>query len=404
MEETADKQPNDNKKDTDLFDYLEIIARRKKLVLTVTLVAFAFSIVYALLLPKIYSATTRILPPQPDQGLMGLLLGQSEGAGGMTGLIGSELGTGTLAEQYVTILESEAIKDAIIDRFKLMELNKVRYRLDMYKLMEKSAYIEAGKEDGIISITVEDEHPEMAADIANAYVDELNGLVARMSVSGAALNRRFLEGRLVRARADLARSEDALKAFQSKNKVMDVPAQATVAIEGVAQLKAQLAVQEVQLSTLRRTFTDSSQEVKDASSSVESLKSQVTRLEGGNSPDVIPALGSVPSLGQEFVRLMREFKTQDMIVDLLTKQYELTKMTEAKDINTIQVIQTARVPDKKIKPKRAEIVFCVTFFSFISSIVWILFRKYQEDLSEDEQKKWKAVKSALSWRQSGNQG
>ena len=398
MQETAIKQPNDNKEELDLLDYLEIVVRGKKVILTVTLVAFALSIVIALLLPKIYSATARILPPKPDSGLMGLMMGQSGGTGGMAGLAGNMLGLGTLSDQYASILESEAVKDPIIDRFKLMDEYNERYRLDMYKKMEKTVDIEAGKKDGIISITVEDEDPKKAADIANAYIDELGKREVEMSVSDASLNRKFLEGRLVRARADLSSAEDALKSFQSKNKMLDVPAQAAVTIEGLAQLKAQLAVQEVQLSTLRRTFTDSSQEVKDALASIASLNSQVSRLEGRSSPGVIPAFGSVPSLGQEYVRLMREFKTQEMLVDFLTKQYELAQLTEAKDIPSIQVVQRAQVPDKKIKPKRAKIVIVVTFLSFCGSLMWLLLKEYQKKLSEDERMRWKIIKMALSFK------
>ena len=401
MQETAIKQPNDNKEELDLLDYLEIVVRGKKVILTVTLVAFALSIVIALLLPKIYSATARILPPKPDSGLMGLMMGQSGGTGGMggmAGLAGNVLGLGTLSDQYASILESEAVKDPIIDRFKLMDEYNERYRLDMYKKMEKTVDIEAGKKDGIISITVEDEDPKKAADIANAYIDELGKREVEMSVSDASLNRKFLEGRLVRARADLSSAEDALKSFQSKNKMLDVPAQAAVTIEGLAQLKAQLAVQEVQLSTLRRTFTDSSQEVKDALASIASLNSQVSRLEGRSSPGVIPAFGSVPSLGQEYVRLMREFKTQEMLVDFLTKQYELAQLTEAKDIPSIQVVQRAQVPDKKIKPKRAKIVIVVTFLSFCGSLMWLLLKEYQKKLSKDERMRWKIIKMALSFK------
>jgi uncharacterized protein involved in exopolysaccharide biosynthesis len=331
---------------------------------------------------------------------MGMMLGQM-GGGVLPSLAGGMLGMVTPADQYASILQSERIMDAIIDRFKLMEEYHKDYRLDMYKKMSKIVEVKAGKRDGIITIAVEDENPKKAAAIANAYIDELGKLVAEMSISGASLNRRFLEERLARARADLARAEEAVKSFQTKYKAISVTDQAKASIEGVALLKGQLAVQEAQLSALRSQLTDSTQEVKALKATINNLNSQIARLEGVGT-GAIPSVGSVPDLGQEQVRLFREFKTQEMIVELLTKQNELAKLTQAKDINTIQVIQKAMVPDKKIKPKRILIVIGATFFTFICSVLWILARHYLENLSEEELKSWRRLKSALAWKQSVN--
>lgn len=387
---TLNVEPGSVEEEIDFLDYLEIILRRKKMIIMVTITAFVLSIVLALVLPKIYSATARILPPQQDQGLMAMMM-SGAGGGGLASLAGGILGTGTPADQYASILQSERIKGVIIDRFKLMEEYKADYRLDMYAKMEKIVEISAGKKDGIITITVEDEEPKKAADIANAYIDELGKLVAQMSISAAGGNRGFLEGRLVRARVDLARAEDAMKAFQSKNKAISVPDQAKASIEGVALLKAQLAVQEAQLSALRSQFTDSTQEVQTIRATVRNLNSQIAKLEGTSDGGAIPSVGSVPALVQEQVRLLREYKTQEMIVELLTKQYELAKLTEAKDINSIQVIQRAEVPDKKIKPKRRNLVLGITFVAFIFSVVYVVVLSYIAMMPSNERQRWQRI-------------
>lgn len=386
---TSNLEPVSNDEEIDFLEYLEIILRRKKIILLVTISAFILSIVLALVLPKIYSSTARILPPQQDQGLMAMMMSSAGGAG-LASLAGSMLGTGTPADQFASILQSERIKGAIIDRFKLMEEYKVDYRLDMYTKMEKIVEIKAGKKDGIITITVEDEDPKKAADIANAYIDELGKLVSQLGVSDARSNRGFLEGRLVRARVDLVRAEEAMKAFQSKNNAISVPDQAKASIEGVALLKAQLAVQEAQLSALRSQFTDSTQEVQNLKATVRNLKSQIARLEGMGT-GAIPSVGSVPALAQNYVRLLREFKTQEMLVELLTKQYELAKLTEAKDISSIQVIQRAEVPDKKIKPKRRNLVLGITFVAFIFSVSFVVLLSYIAMMPANERQRWQRI-------------
>ena len=276
-----------------LLDYLEIIAKRWRMIVRVTVVGFVISIAIAFILPKFYSSTALILPPQQDSNLTGMMSALS---GGMAGLAGDLLGKGTAADLYVGILNSRAMKDALIDRLNLMEVYEQKYRLDAYKVLDKRAAISSGKKDGIISITVVDKNPKLAADLANAYAEELGKLTVRLNITGAGKNRGYLENRLVKAKTDLTKAEEALKIFQSSNKAFDVPEQAKASIQGAAQLKAQLAVQEVQLAGMRSRFTDTTQEVMDAKAAIAKLKAQMAQVEGGGggalSPQWVPFLNS----------------------------------------------------------------------------------------------------------------
>ncbi len=305
---------------------------------------------------------------------------------------------GTPADLYASILQSEVIKDKIIDRFDLMKVYNETYRLDLYKKMDKLVNIEAGRKDGIVSITVEDKVPQRAADIANAYVEALGNLNVNLNIYDAGKNRIFLEGRLAKAKSDLVLAENALKAFQTKSKAFQVPGQAETTITGIAQMKARLASQEVQLSVLRTTFTDSSEEVTNALTSIANLKSQISRLENGNTSGAIPSLGSVPALGQENVRLMRELNIQEALVDDLTKQYEKASLFEANNISSIQVIQKARVPDKKTKPRRTKIVIFSTIFAFMCSTGAAIARELYDRLPSDAQRRIiNLIQMLLSW-------
>jgi len=312
-----------------------------------------------------------ILPAQDDKIMMSTMMAQFGGLANLVGGAGISFGSPTTADLYVTILKSEAVQDPIIDRFKLKEIYKNKYRTDAYRELDKSVDISAGKKDGIITILVDDKDPKRAAEMANAYVEELGKLAVKLNVTGAGQNRVFLEERLGKARTDLAKAEDDLKTFQAKNKAIDVRAQAEATIRGVADMRAQLAVQEVQLATYRRQFTDSSQEVKNLSISVANLRSQIAKLEGSgrNTESAIPSVGSVPTLEQHFIRLKREFKTQESLVELLTKQYEMTKLSEAQDNSPFQVILKAHAPERKSKPARSIIVLLSICFMFCISVL-----------------------------------
>jgi len=378
-----------------LLDYVEVLAKRWRMIVMVTAAAFVISIVSSLLMKNVYSSTTLILPPQQDSSMIGMMSAMS---GGMASLAGDLLGKGTTADLYVGILNSRAVKDSIIDRFKLNEVYEQKFRLDTYKVLDKNANISAGKKDGIISITVEDKDPKLAADLANAFADELGKLTVKLNITGAGKNKDYLEERLTKAKVDLTRSEEALKIFQTANKALDVPEQAKAAITGVAQLKAQLAIQEVQLAGIRSRFTDTTQDVKDMKASVANLRSQIAQVEGNERGSSIPSMGSVPQLGQEYVRLMREFKVQEAIFELLTKQYEMARMSEAKDVDGMQIIQKATVPDKKSKPKRSLIVLAATFAAGFGAVLYAFIREAGERMPEKDRERWTVIKGLLVGR------
>lgn len=377
-------------KDTvDLLDYLQVIAKHSRMIIIVTIVAFIISVIISLLLPKIYSSTARIIPPQQDQGMVAALLGQA--GGGLANLAGGMLGSGTTGDLYVGMLKSEAVKDVIIDKFKLMNVYEEDYRLDTYEALDKATTIELGKKDGIISITVEDKDPVRAANMANAFVDELARLSVDLNITGAGQNRKFLEQRLVKAKADLAKAEDKLKAYQSKNKAVNIGEQAKATIEGVAQLRAQLAIQEIQLASLRSYLTDENDEIKTVKSSIGNLKSQIASLEGVSKGSSIPSVGSVPALGQEYTRLMRALRVQETIIEFVTKQYEMAKFNEAKDVSGVQVLQKATAADKKTKPKRTLIVLGVTLVALMFSVFLAFIRENMEQMPHEERERWRAL-------------
>lgn len=376
-----------------LLDYIEVLIKHRSKPIKSTAIVFVLSVIIAFTLPKYYSSTARILPPRQDNGLMSMMMGAM--GGGMSNIASDILGNGTSADLYVGMLNSETIKDSVIDKFNLQNVYNEKYRVDTYKTLNKYVDISSGKKDGIISITVFDKDPRRATEMANYYVDELSRLAAHLNITDATINKEFLQKRLVEAKADLAKSEEQLRLFQSKNKMLDVSDQAKATIEGIALLKAQLSSLKVQLATLSRQFTDSSQEVKTIKSSIKNLKVQISKMEGAGTGGVIPNIGSVPSLGEQYIKIMREYKIQEAIVELLTKQYEMTDLSESKDVVSIQVIQKARIPDKKAKPKRGIIIVSFTMISLILSILSVFLLETVDNMSADNRQRWNNILSNL---------
>ncbi len=376
-----------------LLDLLLILVKHWKVIIGVPFAVAIITAICTLFMPNIYTAKAMILPSDENGG--GMVSAMMAQVGGLAALAGGNLGGTTKTDLYVTMMKSETIVSPIVDRFKLMELYNVKFHANAYKTLDDNSDITVGKKDGVITIAVSDKDPERAAAIANAYVDELEKLTAKLNMTSAGANRVFLEERLTKAKADLAAAEDKLKSFQTKNKAVAVDDQAKATLEGVAQLRARLVAQEVQMATMQRQFTNDSQEVKSAQSALASLRGQIARLEGSGFEGSMPGVRAMPQLGQEYMRLMREFKIQETLVELLTKQYEMTKLNEAKDVAPFQVLQQAKAPELKSKPKRALIVIMAAFVSCFLMLLVTFVRELSAKMNDEDRTRWQELKRML---------
>ncbi len=234
--------------------------------------------------------------------------------------------------------------------------------------------------------------------MANTFVDELGRRSVELNLSKAGTERMFLEKRLEVVKQDLRNAENDMKAFQERYKTFKADSQATVAIEGIARLKAEIITKEAQLASLRNTMTDENSEVKTLKAGIARLKSQLGSMTGSGGSDVIPAVGNIPALGMEYVRKMRELKTQEAIFEQLTKQYEVAKINEAKDTSSVQVLDEAVVPMKKSKPKRALIVILAAVTAFFASIFIVFIQEYFSKLPPEDAAIIRDIRDSLRFR------
>ncbi|MBE0616719.1 MAG: lipopolysaccharide biosynthesis protein, partial [Proteobacteria bacterium] len=346
------------------------------------------------------TATARILPPQEAKGGLGAgLLGT---LGDLSALAGFS-GGASPGDLYVGMLQSRTVADAIIDRFDLMRVYGKEYRVQMYDTFAKLADISLGKKDGIITISVDDEDPERAAAIANAYVEELKKLNIQLNLSNAGRERLFLEERLTVAKAELARAEENLQRFQEQNKAIRIDAQASAIIDAISKLRGELASKEVDLGVLLSYQTEQSPQVKAVREAIAQLSDQIRKLEqsptdGKVSDDIFLVTAAVPELGVQYARHLREFQVQEAIYEMLTKQFEAAKINEARNTSTIQVLDDAAVPDKKSKPRRSLIVLVTTFVVFLLSVLSTFVLEGLRSLTGEDRDRLDAIKAQLRLR------
>ena len=382
-----------------LLEYFLVIVKNKKMILMMCLGTLVVTCGITLLMPNIYVSTVRILPPQESSSNLSSMLGNMEGLASLAG-ISSGNSSGAL---YVGMLKSRTIADKIVDQFDLMTVYDQEYRVEMYEELGKVVSVSLGGDDGIIAISVEDENPEQAAQIVNAYVGELKKLNVKINLNSASRERLFLKDRLSKVTTELHEAEENLKNFQEKSEAISLDDQARMSIEAIATLRGNLALQEVELAVLLSSQTEQSPQVKEIREGIAQLKNQVVLLE--RSPkgatvedDIFLPTSAVPELGIRYARLLRALKIQEKLYELLTQQYEMAKITEAKNISTIQVLDHGVVADKKSKPNRGLIVILATFSAGFLAVLYAFIREYGKRMLDEDRRIWREIKQAIKIR------
>ncbi|OGW52074.1 MAG: hypothetical protein A2Y81_02325 [Nitrospirae bacterium RBG_13_43_8] len=389
MEERKTEQDNE----INLLDYLIIMVKRKKLIIAITICAAIITAIICFIIPPTYEAETAILPPQQQSSsIAGQLLSQMGGAGGLTGVVGGALGVQTPSDLYVGMLKSTTVADRIIDRFDLMKLYDTDYREDARKeLLEDVLDASADKDSGIITITIEDKEPKRAADMANAFVEELKHLTKGLAVTEAAQRRLFFEEQLKDTKITLTKAEEAMKSFQEKTGVMVVDEQAKAVIEGFAALSAQIAAKEVELKVMKTYSTPNNPDLQKEEETLKGLKAELNKLEVKNrgAHDPIIPTGRMPELGTEYARKLRDVRFGETLFELLAKQYEAAKLDEARDAAVIQVVDKALPPQKKAKPRTLLLIAVATCAGFFLSVMLAFLIEYKERASRNPETKEK---------------
>lgn len=387
----AIRPETESEEEINLLELLRVLVRNLPLIVKIVSAAVILSVIYSLTLKNVYSAKATLLPPQKDSGGGAAALLASMG-GGLGSLAG---GLGGSADLYMGILKSRSVADAVIKRLDLQNEFKSTNADSTRATLQGLVKFQAGK-DGIITVTADYKEPAKAALLANTFVDELQKKSLQLNLTKASTERSFLEKRLVGVKQDLKVAEDEMKSFQEKNKTIKADSQAAAAIEGIARLKAEIVTKEVQLAALRHSMTDESPEVRSLLAGIGRMRSQLGAMSGGgDGGGVIPSAGSVPSIGLEYVRRLRELKTQEALYEQLTKQYELAKINEARDSSSLQVLDEAVTPLRKSKPKRALIVILSTVTAFFCAVFLVFIREYLSKLSPEDSTLLDEMKSDL---------
>lgn len=354
-----------------LMGLLLVIAKHNRFILKLTAGTAVLAVGASLLMPNIYTAKTVIMPPQQGQSsAASMMLGQIGALGGLTGIDKSPSGL------YMAMLKSRTVADAVIVRFKLLDVYEAKTFTVARNMLGGGVTISAGKE-GMITLEFDDKDAKRAADIANGYIDELDNLVRTLAVTEASRRRLFFEKQLKDAREHLESAELAMKDMQEKTGLIQLEGQSGAILGAESGLRAQIAAKEIELSAMRAFATEQNPDYRRIEQMIASLRGQLAKLNRDNKAgdEEMTSKGKIPGMAVEYIHKMRDLKYSEKLFEFVAQQLASARIDEAKDAAVIQVVDKALPPENKSKPKRSTTVLLTTLLALFIGIIWAFFKE-----------------------------
>jgi len=355
--------------------------------------------IVAFVIPQQYESTTRLMPAEDSSNsgldmMAAMATGTSSSSGSRSLLGGSALGG--VASQLLgakdpgavwsDILQSRTVQDGLVDRFDLRKVYDVRYYEGARQKLTKYTDITVDKKSGVITIVVEARERQRAQAMAQAYIDELNHTLALVSTSAARRERIFLEQRLKEVKLNLDQVSTQFAQYSSKNTVIDVDSQTKAMVEGAAALQGELIAAQSELDSLEQIYTSNNVRVRSLRARVDELRTELQKMgsagiglnvpgsemPSSDSDQLYPSIRKLPLLGVRWLDLFRETKIQETVYELLTQQYEIAKVEEAKETPTVKVLDSPNWPEKSSFPPRKLLVFLGMLLSLMGGASWVL--------------------------------
>jgi uncharacterized protein involved in exopolysaccharide biosynthesis len=374
--------------DFDLYDFeeksvqhLRILWANRKFLVRALGCGLLCGVLLAFVLSPEYESAVQLMPPDNQAGSgMALLAALSAGSGGaLSGMAGDLLGVKTSSDLFVGILHSRTVEDRLVQRFDLRTAYRVRFGEDARQKLASNTGIGADRKSGIITITVTDRDPHRASALAKGYVEELDKLVAEVSVSAARREHIFLDERLKAVKLDLDQAAQDFSQFASKNTAIDLKEQGRAMVESAARLQGELIAAESELKGLQQIYAPNNVRVRSVEARVNELRNQLNKLDGmpgtpsdseDGKPSLYPSIRQLPILGVTYADLYRRTKIEETVYQTLTQEDELAKVQEAKETPSVKVLDEPVVPERKSFPPRTLITILCGLAGLFVGVIW----------------------------------
>lgn len=353
---------------TNLWLFLEVLARRRGLILSLVIITTIIALAISLFLPKYYRAEALLLPPK-DTSL------PVAGVSQLTDVVSVTKGLNlpvlvTTSDVYARMLASRRVTDPIFEQFDLVGRYQSLNRDLAYETFMAMSSFEVTPE-GLLRVAIEDRDPDMAAKLVNALVDRLDEVNRSIATERVRENKGFIESRLQQVQQELDSARANLEAFQMTHKAIDFDQQARLAVEQAIQLKVRLAETDINLNLARGKLSKDNTDLLELQKRRETIADQIALLESTNYDSSFFSLpiASIPRLRGEYDELYGKVRINEGLHRTLLTHLEQVKLQENEGIPTITILDRAIPPHTKSRPKRSVIVLSAFGASLLVAIL-----------------------------------
>ena len=378
-----------------IIDILFVLKKWKMLYIVYLTMIIVITIIVAYNLPVSYKATTVMFPPKQADDFN--LASQFSFAK----LSGSLLSPkDDFENKFSAIFQSLSLKEDVIKTFHLVSVykfdkGKKYFFEDILKEYDKHVYFNVSDE-GMMVISVIDKDAKRSSNMANYVASKLDQMYHKLNTESAKNQRTFLEDRLSIIKNDLDSSENRMKTFQKLNSVINIEEQTKAAIEASSSIETQYLIVQQKLAVVKKIFNFDNPEIKQLELEVNALRNQRDNLYNKKTSNVFIPLVSAPDIGLQYLRLKRDLKIQETLFEFIMQQYEKAKFDEAKQTPNLLVLDSARIPDKRFKPKRAIILIMSFVLNFFLCTVVVFMLEYWKYIKTNRSDLYKKIRNLIN--------
>lgn len=396
-----------------ILDYWRIICKAKWLLAGLVFVSVLVTGIVTQRMAKLYEAKATLLPVREEALGGGMSFGsggKDKGGGGSSlslDMLGGKSAGPTMMDTLTLLLNSQRIAEAVVEQLNLIQYYGTSSKVAAAKALRGETTIKqsAYKSLEVIVLT---HNPQMAADIANAFVVCLDKLNKELNITATKRNRLFIEARLAEKTKKLEQVEEQLKEFQTLHHLVGSSQGGGGGggggggpggpMEAAISLHSQIVDNEVQLAALKEYALPSHPLINQLQAQNEELKRQLDKLERdqahvaiskrkGGAPlkeRVFPSVEEEPTLALELLRLTRQVRVEEAVYGMLVGSLEAARLAEVRDLPTVQTMDAALPPEFPSRPRTLQNLQIAAGVSLMVGIFLVIFVDYLQRLKARE--------------------
>lgn len=344
------------------LDYLQLLRRRKRLMLSCLGGVILLAVLVTLFSTRIYEAEAILMYAEPKDARFALDADQLFFK--KTALVNTveQLGSRTLAKEVAQTLPAPVIQ---VIRRSLMTLTSSSDDTLIYQQLQKNLEVEVVPGSDIIKIKVRASEPQAAKIIANTYVDRMIDWNLRRKREEISNVRDFVEEQLKIFQEKLNAAEEALQAFKAENKMLSLSESSTEILRRTTQAEVvynQAKAERTALEQRQRAIEKKKQELAPSLTITDTpltqeLKQKLQELElqystrqvkdglAENHPDMLALKQKISQAKQELVQELLKAAQRDDLIDPLSQIKNLLQESISLDVD----VATNRAKEQGLK-------------------------------------------------------